>query len=86
MSSHKNFAGGWGALKSSMKFAKEEGFIQTNKSLLKMNQPKGFDCPGCAWPDPKNPSITEFCENGVKAIAYESTKKRAGPILLVDRA
>ena len=77
MSSHKNFAGGWGALKSSMKFAKEEGFIQTNKSLLKMNQPKGFDCPGCAWPDPKNPSITEFCENGVKAIAYESTKKRA---------
>lgn len=41
-----------------------------------MNKPGGFDCPGCAWPDPKNPSVTEFCENGVKAVAAESTTKR----------
>lgn len=45
-------------------------------ALLKMNKPGGFDCPGCAWPDPANPSITEFCENGVKAIAAETTTKR----------
>lgn len=41
-----------------------------------MNKPGGFDCPGCAWPDPKNPSMFEFCENGVKAIAAETTTKR----------
>ncbi|MEK9973523.1 MAG: CbbBc protein, partial [Deltaproteobacteria bacterium] len=41
-----------------------------------MNQPTGFDCPGCAWPEPGKTSITEFCENGVKAIAAESTSKR----------
>ncbi|MCM8530560.1 MAG: FdhF/YdeP family oxidoreductase [Lentisphaeraceae bacterium] len=76
--SPKNFAGGWGALKSSMKFLKREGFVKGNKALLKMNQQTGFDCPGCAWPDPKKPSkIAEYCENGVKALTYESTHKRA---------
>jgi hypothetical protein len=32
-----------------------------------MNQPDGFDCPGCARPDPKHGSSFEFCENGAKA-------------------
>ncbi len=72
-------AGGWGALISSNKFLLKEGFFKPSKTLLKLNQSKGFDCPGCAWPDPKNKerSIAEFCENGVKAIAFETTKKRA---------
>ena len=77
MAEPKQFAGGWGALKSSMKFLKRESFVKGNKTLLKMNKPGGFDCPGCAWPDPKDHSIAEFCENGVKALTYETTKKRA---------
>ena len=49
------------------------------KLLSKLNQKKGIDCPGCAWPDPdKRSSIGEFCENGVKAIAEEAQHKLAG--------
>jgi molybdopterin-dependent oxidoreductase alpha subunit len=45
--------------------------------LSKMNQTDGFDCPGCAWPDPDDrASLTEFCENGAKAAAWETTRKR----------
>jgi len=45
--------------------------------LAKMNQTDGFDCPGCAWPDPDDrASFTEFCENGAKAAAWETTKRR----------
>ena len=45
--------------------------------MLKINQFKGFDCPGCAWPDPdKERSVVEFCENGAKAVAEEATTAR----------
>ncbi|MDX2303972.1 MAG: FdhF/YdeP family oxidoreductase [Microscillaceae bacterium] len=46
--------------------------------LAKMNQKAGFDCPGCAWPDPaqKRSSLGEYCENGAKAIAEEATTKK----------
>ncbi|MEE9141799.1 MAG: FdhF/YdeP family oxidoreductase [Gammaproteobacteria bacterium] len=44
--------------------------------LLKLNQVGGFDCPGCAWPDPTPRKLFEFCENGAKAVADEATKKR----------
>ena len=43
------------------------------------HQPHGFDCPGCAWPDPKHTSSFEFCENGVKAVTWEATAKRTTP-------
>ena len=45
-------------------------------TLLRANQPRGFDCPGCAWPDRNAHSTFEFCENGVKAVANEATSKR----------
>ena len=48
------------------------------KILKKLNQQKGIDCPGCAWPDPeKRSKLGEFCENGVKAIAEEAQHKLA---------
>ncbi|NQZ60533.1 MAG: molybdopterin-dependent oxidoreductase, partial [Lentisphaeraceae bacterium] len=84
MAHHKDYAGGWGALKSSMHFLKREGFGKGMKTLLKMNQPGGFACPGCAWPDPKDASMTEFCENGVKALTYETTYKRATKALFMQ--
>ncbi|MEM8621651.1 MAG: FdhF/YdeP family oxidoreductase [Actinomycetota bacterium] len=45
-------------------------------TLRDVNQDGGFDCPGCAWPEPNNRHIAEFCENGVKALAAEATTKR----------
>ena len=47
--------------------------------MLKANQPDGFDCPGCAWGDPEHGSSFEFCENGVKAVAWEATTARVSP-------
>ena len=70
-------AGGWGALHATAKALREESaIVKGGRSLLSMNQPDGFDCPGCAWPDPKHTSSFEFCENGAKAVAWETTKKR----------
>ncbi|MET4902522.1 FdhF/YdeP family oxidoreductase [Paenarthrobacter sp. CC6] len=58
----------------------QAGVTRTVRSMLRVNQHDGFDCPGCAWPE----SITgrrspaEFCENGAKAIAEESTTRTVG--------
>jgi molybdopterin-dependent oxidoreductase alpha subunit len=50
------------------------------KAAFAMNQKGGFDCPGCAWPDPddERSSLGEYCENGIKAIAEEAQKKKIG--------
>ncbi|MFK8101152.1 MAG: FdhF/YdeP family oxidoreductase [Saprospiraceae bacterium] len=50
------------------------------KTLFSINQKDGFDCPGCAWPDPEErSSVGEYCENGAKAIAEEATSRRITP-------
>ncbi|WP_448564039.1 FdhF/YdeP family oxidoreductase [Thalassotalea ganghwensis] len=69
-------AGGFSSLKSTLKHIVQSQQPQTNiKNLLKANQDKGFDCPGCAWGDQKE-GLLQFCENGAKAIAWESTSKQ----------
>ena len=47
------------------------------KTMFKVNQKGGFDCPGCAWPDPDDDRspFGEYCENGMKAIAEEASSK-----------
>jgi molybdopterin-dependent oxidoreductase alpha subunit len=73
-------AGGWGALKALSEHLVEQGVaVKGAATLRRMNQPEGFDCPGCAWPDPKHTSSFEFCENGAKAVAWEATAKRCTP-------
>lgn len=73
-------AGGWDALKAVGSHLVEQDIaLKGSRTLLRMNQPEGFDCPGCAWPDPKHTSSFEFCENGAKAIAWEATAKRCTP-------
>jgi molybdopterin-dependent oxidoreductase alpha subunit len=73
-------AGGWGALKSCGKHLLAAGApLSGAKTMLKANQPDGFDCPGCAWGDPEHGSSFEFCENGVKAVTWEATEKRVTP-------
>jgi formate dehydrogenase major subunit len=52
------------------------GVRRAAKVLLAVNQPDGFDCPGCAWPEPAHASHAEFCENGMKALAEEATERR----------
>jgi len=72
-------AGGWDALLSSLAAVREQGIVTKGaRTLLHANQPDGFDCPGCAWPDRNPHSSFEFCENGVKAVAAEATSHRIG--------
>ena len=74
-------AGGAAAIVSTVRqLAREKAFVSGTKALRVVNQHEGFDCPGCAWPEPKDHrSSFEFCENGAKAVAAEATSKRAGP-------
>jgi len=74
-------AGGIPAIISTAKSSwSEMGLIRGTRTLLKINQPGGIDCPGCAWPEPDGKrSHFEFCENGAKHVADEATKKRVTP-------
>ncbi len=74
----KEVAAGIPAVVSATKHAiKEMGVARGMKMLLEVNQMGGFDCPGCAWPDPDDHrAVAEFCENGAKAVAEEATTKR----------
>jgi molybdopterin-dependent oxidoreductase alpha subunit len=79
---YKGPAGGWGALRSvTNALLKQDIAVKGAKTMLSANQPDGFDCPGCAWPDRNHASTFEFCENGVKAVAAEATARRAEPEL-----
>lgn len=79
LSEPKVTSGGIPAVISSMKHIfGEVGVMDGTRTMLRLNQFKGFDCPGCAWPDPDNHrSTVEFCENGAKAVAEEATVARA---------
>jgi molybdopterin-dependent oxidoreductase alpha subunit len=57
------------------------GVTRSARTLLKINQVGGFDCPGCAWPEavPSQRQHAEFCENGAKAVAEEATLRRVTP-------
>ncbi len=74
------YAAGIPAVKVALQHAfKEMGVVKSLHTLSYMNQKDGFDCPGCAWPDPEKPSkLGEYCENGVKALAEEATNKKVG--------
>jgi molybdopterin-dependent oxidoreductase alpha subunit len=54
----------------------QSGIRRGVRTLRLVNQHAGFDCPGCAWPEPGKPHLAEFCENGAKAVAEESTVRR----------
>ncbi|MEO8183088.1 MAG: FdhF/YdeP family oxidoreductase [Deltaproteobacteria bacterium] len=73
-------AGGLKAIVSSTRYMlRESGLKRGLRVLGAVNQQSGFDCPSCAWPDPKKPSAAEFCENGARAVADEATTRRVGP-------
>ncbi|MFC3298439.1 FdhF/YdeP family oxidoreductase [Arthrobacter agilis] len=74
----KDWAAGIPGVYYSMKPAVEHmGVERTARTVLKMNQKDGFDCPSCAWPDPHKRKTFEFCENGAKAVTWE-----AAPVII----
>jgi molybdopterin-dependent oxidoreductase alpha subunit len=75
----ETWAVGIPGIAASMRYALSEmGPARAARTLLKVNQADGFDCPSCAWADPavRDRKHAEFCENGAKAVAWEATRKR----------
>lgn len=78
-------AGGWGALKATAIAVRTQmDAFDAPATLLRTNQPDGFDCPGCAWPDKEHKSTFQFCENGAKAVTWEATTKRVTPAFFAE--
>ncbi|MEN8776865.1 MAG: FdhF/YdeP family oxidoreductase [Polaribacter sp.] len=77
------------AVKSALTQIKDEvGVVKGIKLLKNLNQYDGFDCPGCAWPDPdaKRAFLAEYCENGAKAVAEEATKNKVSPLFFTTNS
>jgi molybdopterin-dependent oxidoreductase alpha subunit len=74
-------AAGMLALTESLRFTiRETGLTRGIGDWLKVNKKDGFDCQSCAWPSPDDHRhVFEFCENGVKALTSEATKKKITP-------
>jgi molybdopterin-dependent oxidoreductase alpha subunit len=81
VSAPKEWAAGIpGVLVSLQRGVEQMGVARTANTLRLLNQREGFDCPGCAWPEPQgHRKLAEFCENGAKAVAEEATRRRVGP-------
>ncbi|MBW8088910.1 FdhF/YdeP family oxidoreductase [Streptomyces hygroscopicus subsp. hygroscopicus] len=76
----RHAAAGLPAVGHSLRIAQQQmGVRRTALTLLRVNQKDGFDCPGCAWPEPDKRHTAEFCENGAKAVAEEATLRRVTP-------
>src|SRR5262245_43902456 len=58
---------------------KEKAIVPGLKALWRLNQADGFTGPACAMPEPGDRQVIEYCENGAKAVAAETTKKRVTP-------
>ncbi|WP_245238500.1 FdhF/YdeP family oxidoreductase [Streptomyces sp. MZ04] len=71
-------AAGWGAAKSVTRFLlRERELVDGPRAIMKMNHENtGFDCPGCAWPDDTKGLKLDICENGIKHVTWEMTRKR----------
>ncbi len=85
----KEWVAGVPGVVASLRMSNQQmGVRRTALTLLRVNQDKGFDCPGCAWPDGDAPArhVAEFCENGAKAVAEEATLRRVTPEFFADHS
>ncbi|MFI8879021.1 FdhF/YdeP family oxidoreductase [Streptomyces sp. NPDC055243] len=73
-------AAGWGAAKGVTQFlVRERALVDGPRAIKRMNhEDGGFDCPGCAWPDDTKGLHLDICENGIKHVTWEMTRKRVG--------
>ncbi|MFG2894430.1 FdhF/YdeP family oxidoreductase [Streptomyces sp. NPDC048248] len=81
-------AAGWGAAKSVTRFLAREGaLVDGPRAIMRMNHENtGFDCPGCAWPDDTKGLHLDICENGIKHVTWEMTRKRVGRALFASHS
>jgi len=89
VSERKKVAVGLPGIAVAMKRSLEHmGLSRTARTLLKLNQTDGFDCQGCAWPDPDpdHRHTAEFCENGAKAVAEEATTDHCEPSFFAEHS
>jgi molybdopterin-dependent oxidoreductase alpha subunit len=87
VSAPKQYAAGLPAVRSSLEHAyRQMGVRRSLLTLVSVNQKKGFDCPGCAWPEGDHRHAAEFCENGAKAVAEEATLRRVGPAFFAQHS
>ena len=71
-------SGGYGSLKSVARHIVEDKMtLRAVAELARQNKPGGFMCTSCAWGKPATPHPFEFCENGAKATAWDTTRERA---------
>ncbi|SUA78203.1 Formate dehydrogenase H [Nocardia otitidiscaviarum] len=84
----KTQAAGVRAVTVALERAVEEmGVVRTARTLSRLNQRHGFDCPSCAWPDPTGTRrVAEFCENGAKAVAEEATLRTVTPEFFAEHS
>ncbi|MFC9556802.1 FdhF/YdeP family oxidoreductase [Rhodococcus sp. NPDC056960] len=84
----KSYAAGVPAVLVSLKRGLEQmGPVRTARTLFRLNQRDGFDCPGCAWPEtPGHRKHAEFCENGAKAVAEEATTRTVTPEFFAEHS
>jgi molybdopterin-dependent oxidoreductase alpha subunit len=73
-------AAGWGAARSVAKvLVQSNELVAGTRAIQRMNHENGgFDCPGCAWPDDTKGLHLDICENGIKHVTWEMTRKRVG--------
>ncbi|MEU9287776.1 FdhF/YdeP family oxidoreductase [Streptomyces sp. NPDC048275] len=79
VTSPKRWATGVPGVAHALEYSLEQTSVRrTALTLLNINQVKGFDCPGCAWPEPApgKRHFNEYCENGAKHITDEATSRR----------
>jgi len=69
---------GWGAARSVAKVLTDSReLVAGTRAIQRMNHENGgFDCPGCAWPDDRKGLHLDICENGIKHVTWEMTRKR----------
>ena len=71
-------AAGWGAAISvgEVLLRQREPIAGSGAMLIMNHGASGFDCPGCAWPDDPGNLRLDICENGIKHVTWEMTRKR----------
>ena len=75
---YRHPAAGWGAARSVTEVLLRDGeLVDGPRAIMRMNHENGgFDCPGCAWPDSIKGLHLDICENGIKHVTWEMTRKR----------
>jgi molybdopterin-dependent oxidoreductase alpha subunit len=56
-----------------------KSLLRGARSLTALNHSHGVDCMSCAWPESDDHrKFFEFCENGAKAVAWETDSRKCG--------